>query len=315
LNPILPRPLRGVITAMVTPLREDLTLDEKGLEQLIEHLIGGGVHGIFILGTTGEAPNLPYNVRSALIEQTCKRVASRVPVIVGITDTSYQDALRMAAKSYQCGALAVVAAPPYYYQVSQAELWQYFKRLAAESPLPLYLYNAPLNTHLSIEIATVIQAAGEPNIVGLKDSGLNMGYFHAVREGVRAWPDFSLLVGPDDLLAEAVLMGAHGGMAGGSNVWPRLFVALYEAAAAHDVSRVSALHQRALQFDNAIYRSADHAANPLRGLKCALALMGICSTHLTPPLGAYSSKERERVQQYLRQVDVLSVPMMPAATV
>ena len=72
MNRKLPRPLRGVITAMVTPLGEDLTLDEKGLEQLIEHLIGGGVHGLFILGTTGEAPNLPYNVRSALIEQTCK---------------------------------------------------------------------------------------------------------------------------------------------------------------------------------------------------------------------------------------------------
>ena len=164
----------------------------------------------------------------------------------------------MAAKSYECGALAVVAAPPYYFQVCQADLLQYFKCLAAESPLPLFLYNAPLNTHLWIEIETVIQAAGEPNIVGLKDSGLNMGYFHAVREGVRAMPDFSLLVGPDDLLAEAVLMGAHGGMAGGSNVWPRLFVALYEAAAAEDLSRVSALHQQAMQFDNAVFRSADH---------------------------------------------------------
>ena len=307
-------PLRGIITAMVTPLDKDHNLDQKGLERLVEHLIGGGVHGIFILGTTGEAPNLPYNVRSALIEQTCKRVASRVPVIVGITDTSYQDALRMAVKSYECGALAVVAAPPYYYQVSQADLLQYFKGLAAESPLPLFLYNAPLNTHLWLEIATVIQAAGEPNIVGLKDSGLNMGYFHAVRESVKAMPDFSLLVGPDDLLAEAVLMGAHGGMAGGSNVWPRLFVALYEAAVAQDVSRISALHQQAVQFDNAVYRSADHATNPLRGLKCALSLMGICSTDLTPPLRAYSSKERERVQQYLRQVDVHSVPMMSAVT-
>src|SRR6202034_466223 len=95
-----------------------------------------------------------------------------------------------------------------------------------------------------IEIDTAIKLATEPNIVGLKDSGMNMAYFHAVREGVRALPEFSLLVGPDELLAEAVLMGAHGGMAGGSNVWPRLFVALYEAAAAHDVSRVSALHQR-----------------------------------------------------------------------
>jgi 4-hydroxy-tetrahydrodipicolinate synthase len=314
-NPKLPRPLRGVITAMVTPLREDLTLDEKGLERLIDHLISGGVHGIFILGTTGEAPNLPYEVRSVLIEQTCKLVASRVPVIVGITDTSYRDALRMAAKSYECGAGAVVAAPPYYYQVSQGELLQYFRQLAAESPLPLFLYNAPHNTHLWLEIGTVIQAAGEPNIVGLKDSGLNMGYLHAVREGVRGLADFGLLVGPDDLLAEAVLMGAHGGMAGGSNVWPRLFVALYEAAVAHDVGRISALHQQAVQFDNALYRSADHAANPLRGLKCALSLMGICSTDLTPPLRAYSNKERERVQQYLREVDVLSAPMMSAAAI
>ncbi len=127
-------------------------------------------------------------------------------------------------------------------------------------------------------------------------------------------PEFSLLVGPDDLLAEAVLMGAHGGMAGGSNVWPRLFVALYEAAVAHDVNRVAALHQQAMQFDNAVYRSAEHAANPLRGLKCAFSLLGICGTGLTPPLRPYSSAERDRVQQYLRGVDVLSVPQLSSAT-
>ena len=74
-------------------------MDSKGLERLVEHLIKGGVYGIFILGTTGEAPNLPYDVRSALIQQTCEHAGSRVPVIVGITDTSYQDALRMAAKA------------------------------------------------------------------------------------------------------------------------------------------------------------------------------------------------------------------------
>lgn len=308
MNRKLTRPMRGVITAMVTPLHEDLTLDEAGLERLIEHLISGGVHGIFILGTTGEAPHLPYSVRSAVIEKACKLAGSRVPVIVGITDTSYQDALRMAVKSYECGAVAVVAAPPYYFQVAQADLLHYFKQLGADSPLPLLLYNAPLNTHLWIESGTVIQLAGEANIAGLKDSGLNMGYFHAVSEGVRHLPDFTLLVGPDDLLAEAVLLGAHGGMAGGSNVWPRLFVALYEAAAAHDVKRVAALHQLAVRFDREIYRSADYGANPVRGLKCALALLGICGAHLTLPLRPYSSSESGRVQEYLRGVDVLSLP-------
>jgi 4-hydroxy-tetrahydrodipicolinate synthase len=308
LNHKSPQPLRGVITAMVTPLKQDLTLDQKGLERLIEHLIGGGVHGIFILGTTGEAPNLPYSVREELIEQTCRLVGSRVPVIVGITDTSYKDALRLAAKSHRCDASAVVAAPPYYFQVGQVDLLHYFKTLASESPLPLFLYNAPLNVPLWIEIDTAIKLATEPNIVGLKDSGMNMAYFHAVREGVRALPEFSLLVGPDELLAEAVLMGAHGGMAGGSNVWPRLFVALYEAAAAHDVSRTVALQRLAMQFDNAVYRSARHSSNPLRGLKCALSILGICSTDVTLPLRPYSSEERAQVEKYLQGVDVLAAP-------
>jgi 4-hydroxy-tetrahydrodipicolinate synthase len=288
---------------MVTPLDQDHSLDQKGLERLIEHLIAGGVHGIFILGTTGEAPNLPYSARSELIEQTCKLAGSRVPVIVGITDTSYQDAIRMAAKAHECGALAVVAAPPYYFQVSQADLLLYFKRMASDSPLPLFLYNAPLNTRLWIDVPTVIEAAAEPNIVGLKDSGLNMGYFHAVREGVRSRPDFSLLVGPDDLLAEAVLLGAHGGMAGGSNVNPRLFVDLYEAAVAQDVKRVSELHQQVIQFDNAVYRSAEDPHNPLRGLKAALSIMGICGVAMTPPLRPTSNAERDGIQRYLQEVE------------
>jgi 4-hydroxy-tetrahydrodipicolinate synthase len=291
---------------MVTPLDQDLHLDREGLERLIEHLIKGGVHGIFILGTTGEAPNLPYSVRAELIERTCKLVGSRVPIIVGITDTSYQDALHMAAKSYECGALAVVAAPPYYFQVGQADLLHYFKRMASDSPLPLFLYNAPLNTRLWIDVPTAIEAAAEPNIVGLKDSGLNMGYFHAVREGVRSRPDFSLLVGPDDLLAEAVLLGAHGGMAGGSNVNPRLFVDLYEAAVANDMNRVATLHQQAIQFDNAVYRATEDPHNPLRALKAALSIMAICGEAMTPPLRPISTRERETIAQYLRGVESTS---------
>jgi 4-hydroxy-tetrahydrodipicolinate synthase len=291
---------------MVTPLDQDLNLDQEGLERLVEHLIKGGVHGIFILGTTGEAPNLPYSVRAELIERTCKLVGSRVPIIVGITDTSYHDALRMAAKAYASGALAVVAAPPYYFQVGQADLLHYFKRMASDSPLPLFLYNAPLNTRLWIDVPTAVEAAAEPNIVGLKDSGLNMGYFHAVREGVRSRPDFSLLVGPDDLLAEAVLLGAHGGMAGGSNVNPRLFVDLYEAAVANNMNRVATLHQQAIQFDNAVYRATEDPHNPLRALKAALSIIGICGEAMTPPLRPISTRERETIAQYLRGVESTS---------
>lgn len=295
---------RGVITAMVTPLNDDLTLDTGSLERLVEHLISGGVHGIFILGTTGEAPSLPYEVRFAVIEQTCRIARSRVPVLVGITDDSMQDAIRMAEKAAGAGAAAVVAAPPSYYQVTQADLLYYFKKLALASPLPLMLYNAPLNTHCWLETATVVEAAAAPNIAGLKDSGFNMGYLHAVQEGVRHFPDFTVLVGPDELLAEAVLFGAHGGMAGGSNVFPRLFVDLYNAAIASDMPRVVQLQQKAIQFGNAIYRSAAHTANPARGLKCALTELGLCGPILAPPLRPYSIAEQRAVQAYLRNVPV-----------
>jgi 4-hydroxy-tetrahydrodipicolinate synthase len=302
------QPLSGVITAMVTPLDRDCGVDYRGLERLVEHLIGGGVHGLFILGTTGEAPNLAYDVRYDLIEQTCKLVRSRVPVIVGITDTCHQGAIRVAIKAQQCGAYAVVAAPPYYFHVPPADLRHYFQVLASQLPLPLFLYNAPLNTPLWIDVDTAVQLAAEPNIIGLKDSGLNMGYLHAVREAVKGRPEFSFLVGPDELLAEAVLLGAHGGMAGGSNVWPHLFVALYQAARAGDLPRVGELHRQVMQFDQALYRSAAFSANPLRGLKCALACLGMMREHMTLPLRPYSTEERTKVEKFLKTVDPFAPP-------
>jgi 4-hydroxy-tetrahydrodipicolinate synthase len=312
-NMVLPRPLRGIITATVTPLKEGPTLDSAGLERLLEHLIRGGVHGVFILGTTGEAPALPYSLRFALIEQTCKLVDGRVPVLVGITDTSYEDSLKISHKAEECGALGVVSAPPYYYRVTQGDLLDYYTKLASDVALPLFLYNAPSNTHHTLDIPTVVKAARSSNIVGLKDSGANMSYFHTAREALREFAKFSLLVGPEELLAEAVLMGAHGGMAAGSNVWPRLFVALYEAAVSQDINRVAALHRQAVQFGSSIYRTSGDDANPLRGLKCALSVLGICSGQVTRPFRPYSPAEQEQVRRYLDEIDLSAEPQMSTA--
>ena len=93
---ILPKPLRGIIVPMVTPLLDRDTLDTAGLERLIEHILSGGVHGLFVLGTTGEAPSLSYALRYELIERVCNQVQQRVPVLVGITDTSFIESVKMA---------------------------------------------------------------------------------------------------------------------------------------------------------------------------------------------------------------------------
>jgi len=126
---------------------------------------------------------------------------------------------------------------------------------------------------------------------------MDMNYFRELHSGLAWRGDFSLLVGPEELLAECILLGGHGSMAAGSNIYPRLFVDLYNAAAAGDIARVKTLHQEVLEFGHAIY----HGNNPFRGLKCGLGLLGICSSLLSDPLTDYSREERAIVERYIDQ--------------
>jgi len=287
----------GIVTAMVTPLTDQQTLDREGLSRLIEHLIAGGVHGVFPLGTTGEAPALPTEMQEEVIELTCEQVAGRVPVIVGVTNNSLIEAVRLTHVAAQSGATAIAAAPPFYYALSQDEILRYYEKLVAQTRLPLVLYNAPANTHDTLHVDTVRRASQFANIIGLKDSGFDMDYFREVKNAVSSRADFSLLVGPEELLAECIQCGGHGSMAAGSNIFPSLFVSLYEAAVAKDSLRIARLHKEILDFGRAVY----HGRNPLRGLKCGLRALGVCSNVLSEPLSEYTLEETSAVEQYVRE--------------
>ena len=159
----------GIIPPMVTPLLSDnLTLDVDGVKHLVEHLVSGGVHGIFILGTTGESTSLSYKTREQLILESCKAVNGRVPVFVGITDTSIEESVRLALVAHNAGAAAVVVAPPYYYGLGQEELYKYYWSLASQVELPLFLYNMPSHTKINIDVKTVVRLSEHPNIVGVE---------------------------------------------------------------------------------------------------------------------------------------------------
>jgi len=228
--------LRGIVPPMITPLLDMNTLDRQGVENLVQHMMSGGVSGIFILGTTGEAQHLSMNIRMELIRATGEATRGKLPLLVGITDTSIYESLHLANVAAECGAAAVVAAPPYYFAPGQPELIEYYEALADQSPLPLYLYNMPSHTKVMIEPDTVYQLAKHPNIVGLKDSSANAVYFHKLLHLMEDSPEFALFVGPEEMMASVVLMGAHGGVSGGANLYPRIFVELYNAAAAGELS-------------------------------------------------------------------------------
>ena len=299
-----PEKFYGVIPPMVTPLAEDGGLDVEGVSRLVEHILAGGVHGLFLLGTTGEATDLPYAVRRELVQRVCDQVGGRVPVLVGITDTVIDESLRLAEYAADCSANALVAAPPYYFAAGQPELVDYYLNLADRLPLPLFLYNMPAQVKVSIDVQTVVELAKHPNIIGLKDSSGNIGYFNACRYAMRDRPDFRIFIGPEEAMGEVVLMGAAGGVAGGANLFPRTFVDLYDAATAKDVDKVRSLQERIMHVSSLIYGVGHHNSSFVKGVKCALSLMGICSGTLAAPREPFNASDRAIVRERLIELGV-----------
>jgi dihydrodipicolinate synthase/N-acetylneuraminate lyase len=302
---VLPKPIHGIIPPMVTPLLDRDSLDVAGLEKLIEHILAGGVHGLFILGTTGEAPSLSQRLRRELIERVCEQVKGRVSVLVGITDTCFVESVNIACKAKDAGAQAVVLAPPYYFPAGQGELLEYLEHLMPELPLPLVLYNMPSYTKLVFEPKTVKAAAAISGIVGIKESSGDMVYFNKLLSLLKKRPDFSLLMGHEELLAEAVLEGAHGGVCGGANLVPQLYVDLYNAAYSKDLPTVESLQKKVMRISKAIYGVGKYESSYLKGLKCALSCMGICSDFLAEPFHRFRSVERKVIRRHLEELGIM----------
>lgn len=301
---MLSKPLRGIIPPVITPMIANDTLDIIGLDNLLTRMIRGGVSGVFILGTSGEAQNISYNVRKRLIEETCRIVAGRIPVLVGITDTSFSESLSLATCAALSGADALVAAPPYYFALGQAELIQYYSDLANRLPLPLFLYNMPSHVKVMIEPETVRTLSEHPNIVGLKDSSANGVYFQKLIYLLRENPEFTLLCGPEEMTAEVVLMGGHGGVNGGANLFPELYVALYQAAADRDFERLMELQQQMMKVSLSLYNIGRYASSYIKGMKTALNLMGVCSDYMAEPFHKFKEAEREIVRKSLMDLNI-----------
>lgn len=299
--------IKGIIPPMVTPLKGNDRIDCDGTAWLTEHLLAGGVHALFLLGTTGEAQSLSYKCRYDFVELVCRQVAGRVPVLVGVTDTSLDESLKLAIHARTCGAEGVVAAAPYYFAPSQQELIEYFTALADALPLPLYLYNMPSHVKVFLEPATVSTLADHPNIVGLKDSSANMTYFQTLLYGLGDREDFALYVGPEELTGESVVMGAAGGVNGGANLFPELYVEMYHAAYKGDVNSMRTLQRRIMQIATTLYTVGKYGSSYLKGVKCALSLMGICDDYLSYPYRKFRAGERDRIRKALEALGIRCV--------
>ena len=292
---------------MVTPLKDWDTLDNQGIEKLINHILKGGVHGLFVLGTTGEAPSLSHQLRKEVIKRTLDQVGTKVPVLVGITDTSFIETINIAEFAAEAGASAVVLAPPYYFPAGQFELIEYIEHLEQRLPLPLFLYNMPSHTKMIFEPETVKKASELPGVIGLKDSSGNMVYFHQLQQLFKDQDDFKLFVGPEELLGETLVLGGHGGVCGGANLIPELYVSMYETSIGGDLKKMGELHERIMQVSSSIYSVGKYKSSYLKGLKCALSIMDLCNDFMAEPFHKFRETERGIIRQHLIELGLQPV--------
>ena len=295
--------LEGLIPPMVTPLDENRRLDAKGTEKMVGHLLSGGVDGIFLLGTTGEGPHIPYAVREELVETVCGLVDGRVPVLVGVTETDMDGAVALGTRCRALGATAAVAAPPYYFKLTQAECVDWFAEMADRLPMPLVVYDMPAHTDTIIAPETVARLAEHPNIAGMKDSSSIIALFNKFRLTLENC-DFALFMGPDEAMGEAVLMGASGGVCTGANLWPSTFKKLYQAAKAGDIATVRRLQRFTTMSSQLLYGIGEGQSGFLKGVKAALAEMGLIQNVLAAPFHPFAGAELERVRAALRKLEM-----------
>ena len=301
-----PRPISGIIPPIVTPLSGAGALDVAGLEKLIEYVLAGGVHGIFVLGTTGEGPSLSYDLRCQMIRRTCKQVAGRVPVLVGVAHPSSTDLLSIAHEAADSGADVLVLGPPYYFPLSQQELLGYLRRIIPELGLPVLLYNMPVCREPAFAVETVKAAADHPNVVGIKDSSGDFDYFTRLATQMKDRPDFSALIGSEDLFIKALQLGAHGDVSGMANLVPNLVVRIYETFRDGDEAGAKSLHDRLMTIDETVFQVAQGISGFIAALKHALSCIRICSELPAEPISPLTEDQRALIRQRLHEQGITS---------
>jgi len=270
--------LYGVVPPVVTPLTSEERLDEDGLRRLLVYLLKGGVHGLYLLGTTGEFPCLTEEVKVRAVEIAREEVGKELPILAGAGETSTVRSIRLAQLLEEAGADVIFATPPFYFDYTQEEIKDFYQELAAAVTIPVFLYNIPQLTRVGLEPATVRQLAADPRIVGIKDSSGDFAAYLEHIETARRNPGFRTFIGSETLAAASLVMGGHGIIASTANIWPHLWVELYTAAANGDVERAAVL-QRTLRQAAGRLTAFGFAA----GCKAALEIMGLTTRQVARP--------------------------------
>ncbi|MBM3122866.1 MAG: 4-hydroxy-tetrahydrodipicolinate synthase [Chloroflexi bacterium] len=293
---MLKAPPFGVIPAMVTPMTADEEVHEASLRKLTNFLIDGGVHGLFAVGSQGEAWALSHDEKRRVMETVVDEARGRVPVYAGTVGVTTRETIQLTRLAEKAGIDAVSILTPYFIRPNEEELFYHYKAVAESTGMPILVYTNPMRTGVRVSPGLLGRLAKVPGIVGMKDSS---GELELTAEYIRVVPpDFSVLVGLDTLIYAGLTYGARGSIAATANVKPALAASIYDRYMKGDL-------EGALQ--------AQRALAPLRlaftwgtypvVIKEALSLIGMDVGPCRAPVGPLAEEQRERLRKVLQGME------------
>ncbi len=290
--------LKGVIPPIATPLTPSEEVDVAGMRRLVDYLLGAGVHGLFVLGATGEFAYLRDRERVRAIEAAVEAANGRVPVMAGISAVGTKQVIEHCIAARKAGADFVACMAPYYSTLKQPWIYEHFYAIACETSAPLLLYNVP-PVATPIDPETIARLAEIDNLVGMKDSA-DIMHIQDVLFRTRG-QNFRMLVGLEYHLVVGLMIGAAGGTPSPSNIWPQIYVEMYDNAGSGKIEEAFALQEKSNRFVDGL----DAFPSWTSTVKAALHLMGICGPTVAAPAPPLSIEEAELLRAHLIRYHLL----------
>lgn len=299
----------GIIPPLLTPRATDGTLDLDSLKRLIEHLINGGVSGIFALGSSSEVPYMTNAEREAVLKTTVDTVAGRVPVIVGTNEQTTARVIDEAQRLLAIGGEAIVVTSQYYALDNPIEEERHFREIAAAVDVPVFAYDVPVRTKQKLSVPLLTKLAREGIIIGVKDSSGDDVAFRLLAQATRDIEGFSLFTGHEVVCDGAMLSGAAGIVPGLGNVDPAGYKRLYDACLTNDWETARTEQDRLNNLFGIVFVETPSVSGGAAGLgafKTALELQGVISTNvMSTPMETLGEAERERIRTIVASAGLL----------
>lgn len=302
--------LEGIIPPMSTPLTGSGDVDKAGVAELTEFFVDAGVSGLFVLGTSGEAPYLTNAQRFDVIRAATDTCGGRLPVLAGIIDTGADRVIEQGRAAQEAGADYVVAAPPFYARGNDEEIYRHYELIHSAISIPLVAYNIPSRTNIQLSVNLVGQLADDGVIVGIKDSSGDFSSFRQLVQSSALRTQFSIMTGSDLFVDIALFIGAHGAVPGLANIDPHGYVRLYEAGVQQDWTEARQEQDRLSRLFSIIRLGQEFGIGPdaaaAGGFKAALNLRGIVrDPAVAAPQSALPAGARSKIEKLLAELNLL----------